>query len=479
MPKRALLINPPSGMYIRDDRCQVPVKGLSSGLRTPLDLAYMAAVLEKEGIGCVIRDCPAENKTWQDLRKELEGGNFDMLIVSVTTPTLYADLSACDIAKEINPDIMTVAKGAHFAAEDKEVLERFKNLDIAIRGEYELAVRELGRGKPPGEILGITYRADGAIKRNPDRPFLENLDILPLPARHLLNNRLYIRPDTGEMMTSIQTNKGCPARCCYCLVRTVSGSKIITRSPESIASEMEICKKKFGIKNFYFRADTFTWDKDWMIKVCKCIIDKKLDAGWVCNSRVDTIDEDRLRWLKKAGCWMIGFGIESGDQDILNKMRKGTTLQQAVNAIDLCRRFGIKTYLFWVLGLPWETEGSIKNTMRFAKRIKGDFAEFHIAYPFPGTDFYYTGLENNLFSKEDLYKGNVKSGIVRTFTLSEERLQYYQRRITRGYYLSPWRIIRLLKGVHSPKVLLNYIKKGFLVLFDFSGQNKIEEEEDA
>jgi len=114
--------------------------------------------------------------------------------------------------------------------------------------------------------------------------------------------------------------------------------------------------------------------------------------------------------------------------------------------------------------------------MKFAKKIKGDFAEFHIAYPFPGTEFYRIGLENNLFSKQDLHKGDVKSGIVRTPALSSERLQYYQRKITRDYYLSPWRIVRLLKGVRSPRVLVNYIKKGFLVLSSSTGQIENEEE---
>ncbi len=476
MSKKAILINPPSGMYIRDDRCQVPVKGLSSGLRTPLDLAYMAAMLERESFECAIRDYPAENKTWRDFKVDIEANDFNMLVISATTPTLYTDLLACDIAKQINPNILTVVKGAHFAAEDVEVMERVATLDIAIRGEYELAVQELGQNRPFEQTLGITYRSDGAIKRNPNRPFLENMDLLPLPARHLLNNRLYIRPDTGEMMTSIQTNRGCPARCVYCLVRTVSGGKILARSPESIANEMQNCKEQFGIRNFYFRADTFTWDKEWMIKVCQSIIDKRLEVNWVCNSRVDTIDEERLKWLKKAGCWMIGFGIESGDQDILNKMKKGTTLQQAIDAVEMCRKFCIKTYLFWVLGLPWETEETIKKTMKFAKKIKGDFAEFHIAYPFPGTDFYYTGLENKLFSEEDLYKGDVKDGIVKSFGLSKERLQYYQRKMTRDYYLSPLRIIRLLKGVRSPKALLNYVTKGFSVLFSSIGQNNSEKE---
>lgn len=474
--KKAILINPPTGMFIRDDRCQVPVKGLSSGLRTPLDLAYMAAMLEKENFKCAIRDYPAESKTWQDFKKDIENNDFNMLVISVTTPTLYTDLLACDIAKEVNPSILTIAKGAHFAADDREVMERVKNLDIAIRGEYELAVQELGQNRLLEQILGITYRNNGIIKRNPNRPFLENMDILPLPARHLLNNRLYIRPDTGEMMTSIQTNRGCPARCVYCLVRTVSGSKILARSPESIANEMRVCKEQFGIRDFYFRADTFTWDKEWMVKVCQSIVDKKLDVSWVCNSRVDTIDEERLVRLKKSGCWMIGFGIESGDQDILNKMKKGTTLQQAIDAVDMCRKYDIKTYLFWVLGLPWETEESIKNTMKFARKIKGDFAEFHIAYPFPGTDFYYTGLENNLFSKDDLHSGDVKSGIVKSFELSREKLQYYQKKMTRDYYLSPWQILRLLKGVRSPKVLANYVKKGFLVLFNSIVPNYNEED---
>lgn len=507
MSKKALLINPPSGMYIRDDRCQVPVKGLSSGLRTPLDLAYMAAILEKENFKCVIRDYPAEGRDWQDYRGEIESGNFDMLVISVTTPTLYADLTACGIAKEINSHILTVAKGAHFSAEDTEVMEQFPALDVIIRGEYELTIQELGRGLPMAEIVGITWRDNGivnpvreprpfipldskhltesawkpvdhrlksvdfsnGVKKNPDRPFLEDMDILPLPARHLLDNGLYIRPDTGEMMTSIQTNRGCPARCVYCLVGTVSGNRIRARSPEAIADEMEICKSRFGIKNFYFRADTFTWDKDWMIDVCKRIIAKNLGLRWVCNSRVDTIDEERLGWLKKAGCWMIGFGIESGDAGILKKMKKGITTEQALRAVELSGEFGIKTYLFWVLGLPWETEETIKNTMRFAKKIRGDFAEFHIAYPFPGTDFYRIGIENSLFSKEDLYKGDVKSGIVRTFTLSAERLQYYQRKITRVYYLSPRRIARLIKGVRSPLELLNYIKKACLVLFNSRG----------
>lgn len=462
--KNVLLINPPSGAYIRDDRCQVPAKGLTSELRTPLDLAYVAAMLEESGVKCVIRDYPAQQKSWDDFRSDLAGASFDALVISVTTPTLLDDLKACSIAKQHSAQILTLTKGAHFSACDRQVMQQCADLDIVIRQEYELAARDLARNMPLEQIAGITYRFNGSIVRTADRPAPENLDYLPLPARHLLNNRLYVRPDTNEMMTAIQTNKGCPAKCVYCLVRTVSGGRIIMRSPEKIAQEMQVCIEEFGIRNFYFRADTFTWNKNWMIQVCKSIIDKKLNASWVCNSRVDTIDEERILWLKKAGCWMIGFGIESGDQEILNKMGKQITLAQAQTAINLCRKLRIKTYLFWVLGLPWETERSIKNTLNFSRKIKGDFAEFHIAYPFPGTAFYKMGLENGLFKEEDLYRGDVKEGIVRSYELSSERLRFYQRKLTRAYYLDAGRIMNLLKGARSPGMVVNYLKKGISVL---------------
>jgi anaerobic magnesium-protoporphyrin IX monomethyl ester cyclase len=460
MPKKAILINPASGRYIRDDRCQVPVKGLSSALRMPMDLAYMASVLEKEGWECLIRDYPAENKDWEDFKKDIISFKPKILIISTTTPTLFLDLKSCEIAKEIDPEILTIAKGAHFVNDDKEVMSLCKDLDIVVSGECELSVKEIGQGNPLQEILGIVYRKNGAIVKNSKRSFLQDMDILPFPARHLLNNSLYTRPDTDEMMTSIQTNKGCPAGCVYCLVKSVAGEKIASRSPEKIAEEMEICKKEYGIKNFYFRSDTFTFNKDWMIEVCKEIINKKMDVNWCCNSRVDTIDKERIEWLKKAGCWMIGFGTESGDQRILDEMRKGTTLKQAEEAVELCSRHGIKTYLFWVMGLPWEDEVSIKNTIKFAKRLKGDFAEFHIAYPFPGTEFYDFGLKHALFSKEDLFKGDVKNSVVRSFYLSKEEISRYRDTAMFTYYLDPLRIFRLLRGITSIRELFNYVRRG-------------------
>ncbi|MBI2026980.1 MAG: radical SAM protein [Deltaproteobacteria bacterium] len=464
MKKKALLINPPTGKYIRDDRCQAPVKGLSSSLRMPLDLAYLAAILEQEGYECKLQDYPAYGKSdWNHFQNDLLSFQPHMLIISVTTPTLLLDLKSCEEAKKINPKILTIAKGAHFITEDRSVMERFHDLDVAIRGEAELTIKELGQNKPLDQILGLTYRAHDIIHRTADRPFLDDMDSLPYPARHLLDNSLYRRPDTDEPMTSIATNKGCPAKCIFCLVPAVSGHKIQSRSAQSIADEMQHCYEKYGISNFYFRADTFTWFKEWTLEVCRAISSKNLKLHWVCNSRVNRVDEEMLIEMKKAGCWLIGFGIESGDAELLKKMKKGATLDQAENAVNLCHKVGIKAYLFFTFGLPWEDEASVNRTIAFSRKLKGDFCEFQIMYPFPATELYDIAGQHGLFEKADLFKGDYKQGIIRTFTLSQERLQHYQYVATKKYYLQPQRILRLLRGISSPRVFSNYVRKGLAI----------------
>ena len=201
-----------------------------------------------------------------------------------------------------------------------------------------------------------------------------------------------------------------------------------------------------------------------MIRLCDEIISRGLNVNWVCNSRVDTLCEERLAVMKKAGCWMIGFGVESGNQEILNKMKKGTTLEDAERAIYLCREYGIKTYLFWVLGLPWETRETALDTIRFAKRLDGDFAEFHIAYPFPGTEFHKIAIENHLYDETDLIGQDVKRNTTRSFNLSHQELEELKKRAVREFYLRPKLILRTLTGISSPKVFWNYLRKGVHVL---------------
>ncbi len=250
---KALLINPPTGRYMRSDRCQAPVDTrVAEPPRPPMDLAYIAAVLEDIDVECRIRDYPMENKRWKELAKDLYDFMPDMLVIDTTTPTIESDLIACDMAKKINPKMLTVAKGAHFLVFDKEMLEKFENLDIVVRGEPEITMKELGSGKDYSEILGITFRINSEIIRNPDRPFLEDLDELPFPDRHLFNNQLYRTPDTNEPIAFITTSRGCPYHCVFCAAGIVSGYKIRTRTVDSVVKEIEECIKKYSIKNFFF-----------------------------------------------------------------------------------------------------------------------------------------------------------------------------------------------------------------------------------
>jgi radical SAM superfamily enzyme YgiQ (UPF0313 family) len=235
--------------------------------RTPIDLGYMAAVLEHKGVPCIIRDYPAEGRSWQAFRADLRLFRPDCLIASTTTPTLHKDLNAFEIAKEEDPKVLTLAKGAHFIAESVSTLQRCPQLDVTIRGECEPAVGEIAEGNSLADILGLTYRSNGSIARTPDRPFLASLDDLPEPARRRIRNEIYLRPDTGEMQTTVLASRGCTYRCVFCLAGDVHGQTLRLRSTAGIAGELNRCRTAFGIRNFYLQADTFTLNRDWVLEL--------------------------------------------------------------------------------------------------------------------------------------------------------------------------------------------------------------------
>ena len=475
--KKALLIYPPTGFYMRDDRCQAPVEGMTAQpARTPLDLAYMAATLEKDGIRCKIKDYPAEHQDWSNLERDLIEFYPDMLVISITTPTMSADLATCEIARKINRDIVVVSKGAHYLAKDEEVLNRYRDLDIIIRGESEFAVAEIATTDDLVSVSGISYRKNGRIVKTPDRPFLDDLDKLPFPARHLLNNNLYLTPDTKEPITLIYSGRGCPYQCVFCAVPSVSGHKIKLRSPESIVQELEECVKKYNIKNFFFRADTFTWDEKWVIEICKLIIERKLQARWGTNSRADTISKERLEWMKRAGCWIIGFGIESGDQKSLDLMKKKTTLEDANTSILLCKEYGIKTYTLFLIGLPWDNRETIKKTIRFARHLDGDYIDINIAYPLPGTEMFEMAKKENLFNETSIHGYDYSKPLIKTRYLSTEELVSMRKWALLSFYFRPHYIIKTIASIRSSKVLINYIRAGLQLLCKtFSAQSNVSD----
>lgn len=466
--QRILLVVPPTGLFIREDRCQTPIEELKTvTLRPPINLMYAAAIFERSGSECRIRDLPAEKRGWPALEEELETFKPDVIFISATLPALERDLYAATIAKKINPQILTTAKGAHFNARAREALEQFPDLDLVWRGEYENACLELAQGKPLNEIQGITFRdQNGEIIDNPAAPPIEDLDSIPFPARHLVHNEYYIRPDTSEPQTTIVTNRGCPFNCIFCQAGVVAGRKNRARSADNICAELKECVEKHNIRDFLFRSDLFTANKLWIIEVCKKIIDLKLPISWSCNSRVDTLDEEMLMWMKRAGCWLVAFGVEKGTDEMLKKLNKRATTADAERAIALTKDAGMKSSIYILFGLPWDTPEVLQQDITFAKRLDADFFEIFYVYPFPGTPLYDIAVKDGLLKDSEYPKAAYSAPAMPTHSMSIESLAHWRRRALRQYYLRPRFIIRTLREAGSLKKIINYLRYGFKQLTD-------------
>lgn len=459
--QRALFIVPPTGLFYRDDRCQVSLKGVSNAPRPPLDLAYMSAVLEEEGIECRMRDYPVEQGTWQDVEDDIRTFAPSLLVIYTTITSVRDDLRACVMAKAIDSGIITIAKGGDTTISPVERLEMCGDLDIAIIGEPELTLLEIARGRRLSEIKGICYRENGTITRTPNRPFIEDLDSLPFPSRHLLDQSRYVRPDTGDIQTTIQSGRGCPAKCIYCLSRVVGGSSLRLRSPRNVVDELEHCVRDYGIRNFFFRADTFTWDKEWVIAVCKEILNRKLDIQWVANSRANTVDDERLVWMKRAGCWLVSFGVESGNQHILDMTRKGITLEDSREALRLAKKHQLKTFVTFLIGMPWDTRETIMETFDFAREIDGDYFEVILPFPFPGTLYYEIAKRDGLIldGAYDKFYDHFNA-VVRTYQLSADELTELKKKSFWYLYARPHYIKKIISQCDSPRALKNYLSFG-------------------
>ena len=459
--KKILLIYPPSPVLNREDRCQQPTKELIViPPLPPTDLMYMAAVAEKAGLEAKIRDYSQEGSLEDDLREFQP----DYIVANVATPTLENDLSVFATAKLICPDIVTIAKGAAFLTIANEVLANHRDLDIIIIGEVEETLREIVSGKSKRWISGIYYREDLLIKFTGKRRLIENLDELPYPARHLINNKKYRRPDNNEVQAVIKVSRGCPYHCFFCLATPVSGSRVRKRSTDNVMEEIKECVEKYNIRNFIFWSDIFNIDKEWVMDLCRKIIDSGLEIKWSANTRADTADQEMADMMYEAGCSLVSIGVESGSQYILDKIGKKITLDDVRNTVKVFKQAHIKIYNYFVIGLPWDDEETIEDTIDFACELDSDFVSFYTATPLPGTRFYNYARENGLLDNETSFENAYYYPAVDTHCLTKERVFELHKLAIRRFYLRPRYIWRMLLGIRSFTEFRNYFKAGMNVL---------------
>jgi len=368
----------------------------------------------------------------------------------------------------VDPNIVTIAKGAHFNTLDVDTLEKWPTLDIVLRGEYEQTCQEIARGeKHLKDIPGLTWRDETRVVRNEGRPLPANLDDIPYPARHLGHNELYFRPDTGEKQTTIVTNRGCPFSCTYCLANQVSGLKNRYRSVENVIGEIKECVEKHGIRNFLFRSDLFTQNKKWVIELCDRIVEEKLDISWASNSRVDTVNPDVLAAMKKAGCWIIAFGVEKGTDAALEAINKKATTDQARAALAMTRVAGIKRSIYILVGLPDDDRAAIHQDIEFAKELDPDFLEIFYPYPFPGTPLYKDAVAAGLLKDGSIPKEAYGLPAMPTKHLTMEQLAHLRTECLRRFYMRPKFIARTLRETRSMKEFFNYVRLGALQMKQF------------
>jgi radical SAM superfamily enzyme YgiQ (UPF0313 family) len=386
---KILLVNPP-----------IPPKTYMHTTLFPLiGLAYMAAILDKHGHEVTVLDCPALKLTHEDLKREIANLKPDIVGITSVTVNFPSALQAASAAKESYPRALTVLGGPHVTFLDEQTLREQKEVDCIARHESELTILELAdhvssnRPKSLHEIDGITFRENGQIIRNPDRKFIQDLDSLPRPAYKFfaLEKYRYL----GKMIFPIMASRGCPGNCAFCPGHKMPGRLVRKRSPKNVVDEIEWLRDELKADAFTFYDPTFTFDKKWVWEICDEIQKRKINLPWDCTTRVDYLSKPTLAKMKQANCQIVGFGVESNSQKILNAMKKGTTVEQNERAVKMAKEVGLAFGLFLIIGYPGETAETLKETLDFIRRADPDDVYISFPTPHPQTDLYDMVKEND------------------------------------------------------------------------------------
>jgi anaerobic magnesium-protoporphyrin IX monomethyl ester cyclase len=430
---KVVLVNPPTTAPLET----VATLGLKA---PPLGLAYVAAAVRKDGHDVSIIDSPALDVSHHKLGEILQKEHPDVIGVTSTTPTIYDAMKAVTIAKDVCPDSITLMGGCHITSLPEETLAECRSLDVGVIGEGEATIVDLLRAietkRPLSEVDGIVYRNGEKVVKTRPRRLIENLDEIPFPARDLLPLDRYTVLGERHRLGNILTSRGCPFRCIFCSSSQFYGRRFRARSPKNVVDEIEELISKYKIKSFEIVDDTFTVDKKRAVEIAEEIIRRGLEIWWACGSRVDLVSRELLQIMKKAGCGLIYYGIESGSEKVLNILKKGITLEQAKSAIRWAKEVGMEVVGSFIIGVPGETREDVMETIKFAKDSGIDFAQFTAMTPYPGTEIYEIAKREGLLTTSDWSRYTTISPVMRTKELTAEEISNLVGLAYRKFYLS-------------------------------------------
>jgi anaerobic magnesium-protoporphyrin IX monomethyl ester cyclase len=407
----------------------------------PIGLAYLASSLEADGheVKCLdMRIYPNA-----DVKKMMK--DFDTIGISSCTPSIKESWRLAKIAKESGKTVLF--GGPHPTSLPEESLR--KSVDIVVRGEGEETIREICSGKDKEKILGISYKDGEKIINNPIRPFTKDLDSLPFPARRLFDFKKYHSEfHRHTVVGDILTSRGCPFNCNFCY-KAVFGREYRMRSAKNVVEEWKSLID-MGYEEIGIIDDNFSANQKRAIEICNMIVEKNLKVDWTATNglRVDSVSDELFTAMKKSGCYRIALGVESGSQQILDKIGKCTNLNLIRDAVKLAKKFDLETYLFFMIGNLYDTKETVQQTIDFAKELDADYTQFTVATPYSGTQMYDDIKRDGKFLIDDWEK----------FGSYENRAYFEHKGITPGFvekmYKKAYRDYYL-----RPNMILKYVKK--------------------
>lgn len=435
-------------------------------MHPPLLLAYAAAYTRQQGYKVDLVDAPVLSLTVEGFFEKVKSFMPDFVVAETSTPSFNSDVKVLQkIKQKINCKVVFL--GTHVSALPEESLKSNTVIDAVVMGEYELSLVEFLKNGPVG-TKGIAYRDDGGnIVINERREYIENLDILPFPARDLVPNYKYFDPILKNPFTFILSGRGCPYRCTYCnWPQTISGRKYRLRSSKNIVDELEYLQKNFNFRSVLFNDDTFTANSFHVNSVCEEILNRGLKIRWAAYSRADFTNKKLLRKMREAGCTLLKIGVESGNQEILDRVKKNYKIEKIIEGVKNMLEAGFHIHATFVIGFPGETWSSIKSTLYFAKKLNPTTVQFSSVVPYPGTELFEYLEKNGYLLTQNWDEYMPLKPLIKYPKLSPADIKQAIKYCYRNYYFRPKYIKVGLKSLMTqPHVFLGNLKKFITLVF--------------
>jgi len=469
--KKTLFLNPPSFEgFDGGAGARYPARREVTSYWYPTWLAQPAAIVS----GSKLIDAPPQRMTMEDVLRIAAG--YELIIMSTSSPSLANDIKCAEALKSQDSKAQIGFIGAHVTVLPEETLQEASAVDFVCRSEFDFTCLEVAQGRPYDQIKGLVYRdKDGAIKHTAARELSRDLDRLPsvLPVYNRdLNIKNYFIGYLLHPYISFYTGRGCPGQCTFCLwPQTIGGHKYRAKSPAAVIRELEEGKEYFPqAREWFFDDDTFTADRDRAIEISKGM--GRLKLTWSCNARAN-LDYETLKQLRANGLRLMVVGFETGNRDILRRIKKGVTLEMSRKFVKNCNELGIKVHGTFIIGLPVESRDSIEDTIRFAQELDPYSIQVSIAAPFPGTELYDEAVRNGWLNNNGLLaESGIQMSTLSYPDLTIDEIEEAVERMYRRFYFHPKPILRMLREMATDgHLLVRRLREGREFL-DYLGARK-------